>query len=107
MPAGSKHPSDLAGVQTATGLREEIEEAIGIGEGPGPTGLEGNPPFGVQAAPRYRFADRLLGRIHTANPGGGELAGEEQNPLAVATTDLEDPLRPLRQVENRGGKGNE
>lgn len=105
--AGLQHPSDLTGMQAATGLREEIEEPVRIGEGPRPAGLEGDPPLGIEAGPRYRLADRLLGRVDATYSGGGKLAGKEENPLAFAATDLEDPLRPLGQVENRGGKGDE
>ncbi len=107
VPARSQYPLDLAWVQAATGLREEVEEFVGVGEGARPARLEGDPPFWVEADSRDRLADRLLGGVDAAYSGGGELAGEEENPLAVAATDLEDPLRPFGQMEDRSGKGNE
>jgi hypothetical protein len=66
--------------------------------------LEGDPSLRVESDPRRRRADAVLSTVEAANPGGWELAGEEEDRVAVAAPQHQDPLGWPIKAEDGGGE---
>lgn len=98
---------DLAGMNPATCLDDQVEEIVGIGKAPRAAVLEGNSTLGIKAHPRDGVSNRLCRWIDTAHPGRRKLAREKQRSLTVAASDLEDSLGPIGQAQHSRGEGGE
>ena len=81
---------------------------MGVGEGQAARValLEGDPALGVEADPRRGPGDALGGGVDAADPGPGELTGEEERAVAVAAFDLQHPFGLLGAgVQHRRRQG--
>lgn len=102
-----QHPRDLGGMQSSPRLRDQVEEAVGVGEMSGLAALESDPTLRVEANPRYRLFNCFGGGVDAPHPGCGKLTGEEEHPIAVVAFDLEYALRPGGNMQDGGGEGGE
>lgn len=106
VPTRAKHPGDLGRCRAAVNLRDQIEEALGVGQVTRLAKLEGDPPFWVEPDPGARGPDqggRGVGAAHTRRR---ELTGKEENRIAVAALNDEGALGH-GHVKHRGGQWSE
>jgi hypothetical protein len=73
-------------------LRDQVEEAIRVREAAGLAGLEGDPAFGVEADPSTGGTNKGCRGVGAANPRRRELAGEEEDRVAVTALDHQGAL---------------
>ena len=102
-PAATSRPPRAARIRWAPGaargrsrwswagvdLGDEVEEAVGVGEGGRLAGLERDASLGVEADPRGGLRGRAPADRSPRARAPGELAGEKQRRLAVAAADGE------------------
>jgi hypothetical protein len=93
MPAGPADPGDLFGLEGAATLDDEVEMAVGIRQSAALAQLEGDPALGVEPNASDRALDSPLGAIDPPNTRAWELAGQEEDSVALAAADLEDSFR--------------
>ncbi len=103
IPARTQYPRRLGRGEAASNLDGQIEEFIGIGQGPALRLLEGNASLGVEADLSLCFADAIEGLVDAAYASAGELAGEEERRPAVPAADHQRALR-RGDVKHSGGE---
>jgi hypothetical protein len=86
---GSQDPRRLLDREAPGALDDQVEVVVGEGEPAGVADLEGDPALGVEADPRRRPPDIVLGGVDAPHPGARELTGKEEGTLALAAFDLE------------------
>ena len=92
MAAGAQDAGDLGEERRHVELGDEVEGVVVVGEAGRVGDPERDPPLGIEADLAWAAADHLLGDVDAADARLGELAGQEQRPLAGAGAEVEDPL---------------
>lgn len=86
------------------GLRNEVEEVVGVRQRTWAAALEGDPSLGVEADARYGSAHGLSRAIYPSHARSRVLARQEQGTVALTAAHLEDALGGAGHLENRSGE---
>jgi len=107
VPARAQHAGYLANRGARVELGDQVEQIVGVGERRRPTDLEGDATLGIEPDSGGSGPDSCLRGVDAAQPGSGELSGEEEHRFALSTTYDQGSLGGARDPQCGGSQRRE